>query len=145
VATTRRGIAVHSGNSCKTFDPTSQSRMPLPDLRIRPAKHMPYPVTPDGRYFVVRGRLWRCTNPALPDDTSEQLVADLMRSRREKAAALREDDRKKVKATRQAINVTKKMLGERGDVWWKDGTPDLNRFLVKNKPYADWLSKLADE
>ena len=25
-----------------------------------------YPVTPDGRYFVVRGRLWRCANPALP-------------------------------------------------------------------------------
>jgi hypothetical protein len=24
-----------------------------------------YPVTPDGRYFVVRGRLWRLSNPAL--------------------------------------------------------------------------------
>lgn len=21
------------------------------------------PVTPDGRYFVVRGQLWRCTSP----------------------------------------------------------------------------------
>ncbi|TLF53090.1 hypothetical protein FEI13_03040 [Halomonas urmiana] len=23
--------------------------------------------TPDGRYPVVRGRLWRCTNPELPE------------------------------------------------------------------------------
>ncbi len=23
----------------------------------------PYLVTPDGRYFVVRGRLWRTSNP----------------------------------------------------------------------------------
>ena len=27
-----------------------------------------YPHTPDGRYFVSKGRLWRTTNPALPDD-----------------------------------------------------------------------------
>lgn len=24
-----------------------------------------YPTTPDGRYFVVKGQLWRCTNPSL--------------------------------------------------------------------------------
>ena len=24
-----------------------------------------HPVTPDGRYFVVEGRLWRTSNPAL--------------------------------------------------------------------------------
>jgi hypothetical protein len=103
---------------------------------------MPNPVKPDGRYFVVKGRLWRCANPALPDDTRVQLVGDLVRARREKAVAMREDDREKVEAARQAINVTKKKLGERGDVWWKDGTPDLNRFLVKNTPYAKWFSKL---
>jgi hypothetical protein len=42
--------------------------MLLTNLRIKPAKHMPYPVTPDGRYFVVKGRLWRRADPALPDD-----------------------------------------------------------------------------
>jgi len=26
-----------------------------------------YPTTPDGRYFVVRGRLWRCTDPSLSE------------------------------------------------------------------------------
>ena len=40
-----------------------------------------YPVTPDGRYFVVRGRLWRCSNPALPAATRERLVKELMQAR----------------------------------------------------------------
>lgn len=35
-----------------------------------------YPVTPDGRYFVVRGRLWRCTNPGLPDPEREKLTSE---------------------------------------------------------------------
>jgi hypothetical protein len=26
-----------------------------------------HPVTPDGRYFVVRGRLWRMANPGLDE------------------------------------------------------------------------------
>jgi hypothetical protein len=26
-----------------------------------------HPVTPDGRYFVVRGKLWRMPNPSLTD------------------------------------------------------------------------------
>ena len=28
-----------------------------------------YPETLDGRYFVVRGRLWRRSNPALDEET----------------------------------------------------------------------------
>ena len=36
-----------------------------------------YPVTPDGRYFVVRGRLWRCSNPQLPDEERQRLTAEL--------------------------------------------------------------------
>ena len=35
-----------------------------------------YPVTPDGRYFVVRGRLWRCSDPSLPPDRREALVRE---------------------------------------------------------------------
>jgi hypothetical protein len=34
-----------------------------------------HPVTPDGRYFVVRGRLWRMADP----DPKLKLVRDLMR------------------------------------------------------------------
>jgi hypothetical protein len=28
-----------------------------------------HPVTPDGRYFVVRGKLWRMANPGLDETT----------------------------------------------------------------------------
>jgi len=129
----------------QNVDPNSQCRMPLTGSRIKSAKHMPYPVTPDGRYFIVKGRLWRCTDPALAGDLKERLVADLMRARREKAAAMRSDDSEKVEAARQAIDVAKEKLVERGDVWRKDGAPDLNRFLVKDTPYADWFSDLAVE
>ena len=37
-----------------------------------------YPTTPDGRYFVVRGRLWRASNPALDCVTRDRLVKELM-------------------------------------------------------------------
>ena len=39
---------------------------------------MNHPVTPDGRYFVVRGRLWRRADPALPAARRDALVHDLM-------------------------------------------------------------------
>ena len=49
-------------------------------------------VTPDGRYFVVRGRLWRCSDPSLPEDRRTALVAELMHARRAVGAALRKAD-----------------------------------------------------
>ncbi len=45
-------------------------------------------VTPDGRYLVVRGRLWRRTNPDLPEDRRQELVDELMAARRAKRQAL---------------------------------------------------------
>jgi hypothetical protein len=36
----------------------------------------PVPTTPDGRYIVVRGRLWRRANPGLPEVRREALVQD---------------------------------------------------------------------
>lgn len=53
---------------------------------------MIYPVTPDGRYFVVRGRLWRCTNPGLPEERRAELTRDLVEARREKGRAMRTRD-----------------------------------------------------
>lgn len=38
--------------------------------------------TPDGRYIVVRGRLWRASNPNLSPAAHDRLVADLMNARR---------------------------------------------------------------
>ena len=117
--------------------------LPLPPAS-KPLSLMPYPVTPDGRYFVVRGRLWRCTNPALTDEARQRLTATLMTARRQKGAALRAGDSTGVAAAREAVDAAKRKLGERGEVWWTDGAPDWNRHLAKNTPYAEWFRKLAD-
>ena len=71
---------------------------------------------PDGHYFVVSGRLWRLSEPALDPDR-------------------RNRDRSRVDAAKSA-------LGERGPVWWTDGAPDWNRHLAKDTPYASWWASL---
>ena len=40
---------------------------------------MKYPLTPDGRYSVIKGRLWRATNPHLSDADRDKWVHELMR------------------------------------------------------------------
>lgn len=100
-----------------------------------------YPVTPDGRYFVVRGRLWRRSNPALAPDVREQLVKDLMHARRDVAAARGAKDTQKEDEAHAAVDRAKRALGERGSVWWNDGAPDYNRRMAPNTPYAKWFSQ----
>ena len=100
------------------------------------------PVTPDGRYFVVRGRLWRCSDPALDTGERARLVAELMRARRAVREAMRLDDSAALAAARAAVDRAKTSLGERGPVWWRDGAPDFNRHLAKNTPYAEWYDSL---
>lgn len=104
---------------------------------------MEHPLTPDGRYMVVRGRLWRVANPQLPQDERETLVRALMAARREVKAALADGDTDRLAAARHAVDAAKIALGERGPVWWQDGSPDLNRHLVKNTAYRDWYAQLA--
>jgi hypothetical protein len=103
---------------------------------------MRHPVTPDGRYFVVRGRLWRTTNPNLPEPERETLVAKLMKARANlRRGTSRKDDETRTGARRR-VHEAKVGLGERGPVWWKDGAPDYNRHLVKNTPYREWFETL---
>lgn len=59
-----------------------------------------------------------------------------MDARRAVAAARRAEDDAAEKAAREQVHAAKLALGERGPVWWSDGAPDYNRFLVKNTPYA---------
>lgn len=99
-----------------------------------------YPTTPDGRYFVVKGRLWRCTNPSLEPSIKESLVKALMDARRQVKAAKKADDEAGLREARSQVNEAKVALGERGPVWWDDGAPDYNRYMVKNTPYASWYS-----
>lgn len=98
-----------------------------------------HPVTPDGRYFFVRGRLWRMANPALASEQREQLVRELMEARRALRGQRSAEDRATVRAQVQRVKVA---LGERGPVWWDDGSPDFNRKLVKNTPYSAWFAGL---
>ena len=107
------------------------------------AKH--YPDTPDGRYFIVRGRLWRTSNPALDPTVRQQLVDALMRARRQVGVAKRAGDSAAEHAARAEVNAAKRGLGERGPVWWTDGAPDLNRKMVVNTPYANWYAALAPD
>lgn len=106
------------------------------------AQQHTYPVTPDGRYFVVRGRLWRCTDPALPAAVREGWVSELMQARSAKGRAMRAGDRAAREQARQRVDVAKHALGERGRPWWTDGAPDYNRHLARNTPYADWFASL---
>ena len=93
--------------------------------------------TPDGRYIIVHGRLWRASNPHLPETERKSLVDALMTARRAVRAALRTGDEEALAKARAEVHKAKVGLGERGPIWWTDGSPDLNRRLVKNSPYAD--------
>jgi hypothetical protein len=103
-----------------------------------------YPVTPDGRYFVVRGRLWRCSNPQLADEERKRLTAVLMAARRSKGIVMRAGDESGRVQARRQVDAAKIALGERGPVWWTDGAQDVNRHMVKNTNYAAWFAALEN-
>ena len=110
-----------------------------------PAESRKVPVTPDGRYFVVRGRLWRCSNPALDAERRKELVQQLMQARSAKGRAMRAGDGPARESARAAVDAAKHALGERGALWWTDGAPDYNRRLAKSTPYAEWFAQLDPE
>ena len=102
----------------------------------------PHPVTPDGRYFVVRGRLWRTADPSLSVDQRQGFVDELMSARRAVRTAKLAGDASALAVARGAVDGAKRALGERGPVWWADGAPDLNRHMASNTPYAQWFSEI---
>ena len=101
--------------------------------------------TPDGRYLVVRGRLWRHADPTL-DEAERRLAVDaLMLARRAVKAALARGDAEVLRSARSDVDAAKRRLGERGPVWWTDGAPDYGRRMAANTPYADWWRLAAAE
>lgn len=112
-------------------------------IRIRLNDQPAVPETPDGKYIIVRGRLWRKSNPNLSAPVRERLVRELMDARRAVGIARRSDDAAALRTARRRVNDAKCKLGERGPVWWTDGAPDLNRHLIKNTPYAEWWRTAA--
>lgn len=82
------------------------------------------PTTPDGRYILVHGRLWRRSNPALSEEQRKDLVDQLICARRKVAKALRTDDLAAQRAAHEAVDRVKDLLGERGPVWRTDAAPN---------------------
>ena len=44
-------------------------------------------------------------------------------------------------AARRDVDAAKRALGERGPVWWEDGSPDYNRHMVADTPYRAWFDE----
>lgn len=101
------------------------------------------PSTPDGRYFVHSGRLWRCSDPSLSDAERERLTQELMAARRAVGQAKKARDEAAERAARDRVHAAKVALGERGPTWW-DNDDDYNRHAPANTPYADWWAGLSD-
>ncbi len=102
-----------------------------------------YPDTPDGRYFLAKGRLWRRSDPRLSDEAHAAHVKALMDARRAVKAAKAAGDEDALKRARRAVDAAKRHLGERGPVWWTDGAPDYTRRAPANTPYAAWAERLT--
>jgi len=86
---------------------------------------------------VVSGRLWRMSNPALPEAERAELVRRLGAARQ--AVRSCKCDPALLRNARQRVDEIKRALGERGDVWWDDGARDYNRRMVQNSSYAAWF------
>ena len=101
--------------------------------------------TPDGRYVIVQGRLWRAPNPTLPAAERVRHTRELLNARRAMRVAKESGDEAAISAARRLLRQAQEALGERGPVWWTDGSPDLNRRLAKLSPYADWFERMGRE
>lgn len=110
--------------------------------RARPPQPLDGILTPDGRYIVVRHRLWRAANPNLPAAERHRLTRVLMSARRDVGLGRRTGDAAAVAHARARVDRAKRALGERGPVWWDDGSRDHNRRLVHNTPYGEWFERL---
>lgn len=108
-------------------------------------RHHMHPVTPDGRYFLALGRLWRRSNPNLPDDERVRLTFELIAARSDAMHARRDGNADLERDAMQRVDAAKVALGQRGAPWWDDGAPDYARAEPVQTPYADWLQRLDED
>ena len=83
------------------------------------------------------------SNPFLDEAERDDLVRRLMAGRRAVRDAKGSVDLAAQAAAHKAVDKVKRELGERGPVWWDDGSPDLNRHMAKNTPYAEWYAEIV--
>lgn len=82
------------------------------------------PVTEDGHYFVIDGRRWRATDPAIPETRRAELTKILMAWRREVRRTKGTDEER---AARAGVQAAKVALGERGTPPWWEQTDEQRR------------------
>lgn len=82
-------------------------------------------------------------NPNIDEHERSLLVRRLMTARRAVRSAKANADHVAEAETHETVDEVKRALGERGPVWWDDGSPDLNRHMAKNSPYAAWYADLS--
>jgi hypothetical protein len=74
-------------------------------------------ITEDGHYLVIKGRRWRATDPAIPEERRAELTRILMSWRREVRRTKGTDEER---ASRAGVQAAKVALGERGQPpWWE--------------------------
>lgn len=74
---------------------------------------------PDDHFFVVDGRRWRRTDPAIPEELAARLRSHLGRGRNAVGRAKRAGDDEALAAARHRNGLAKHGLGERGPAWWE--------------------------
>jgi len=67
--------------------------------------------TPDGRYIVIQGRLWRAPNPALPAERKVKYMRDLLNGRRALKAAKLSGDEAAITAARRPRSASASAAG----------------------------------
>lgn len=70
------------------------------------------------------------------------LVDALMTARRAIGTAKMAGDKLAMRKARADVDKAKRALGERGPLWWDDGSPDYNRHMARTTPYAAWCAAL---
>lgn len=96
---------------------------------------------PDDHFFVVDGRRWRRTDPAVPEETAAALRSHLGRGRHAVKQAKRSGDDAALAAARHRNGLAKHGLGERGPVWWE--RPEADRVADAERARAE-LDALDD-
>ena len=81
---------------------------------------------------MVDGRRWRASDPAIPEPLRAELVEELMAARRAVAAARRAHSEEDEAAARRRVQHAKVALGERGEPWWEEPTPEGSRTRLES-------------
>jgi hypothetical protein len=137
--------ADRSQASAIPFDTEHQVDSKLDDEQIASLKEVRRPAGHQYPEHVVTALagLAEAGNPELDEAERAGLVRRLGAARRSVRDAKQTTDLKAEVAAHKAVDEVKRALGERGPVWWKDGSPDLNRHMARNTPYADWYAKIV--